>query len=138
MVISMLVIGTMSLIAFIIIEWKVAALPMMPSELMPILCHSSLERLTNTLIPTVSMFQNPVVVVILAQTFLLGLIYQSYVYYLPLYLQNARQFSIMTSALIFCPTVGVQSVAGILAGYWIARYKRYGIVIKVGFGLWVL
>lgn len=84
------------------------------------------------------MFKNPVIVVILIQTFLLGLVYQSYVYYVPLYLQNARQFSIMTSALIFCPTVGIQSVSGILAGYWIARYKRYGIVIKCGFGLWLL
>ncbi|KAG8428764.1 hypothetical protein J3459_002450 [Metarhizium acridum] len=116
MVISMLAIGTLSLIAFVVIEWKVAALPMMP----------------------VSMFKNPVIVVILIQTFLLGLVYQSYVYYVPLYLQNARQFSIITSALIFCPTVGIQSVSGILAGYWIARYKRYGIVIKCGFGLWLL
>lgn len=34
MVISMLTIGTISLIAFVIIEWKVAALPMMPREFM--------------------------------------------------------------------------------------------------------
>ncbi|KHN98953.1 Major facilitator superfamily domain, general substrate transporter [Metarhizium album ARSEF 1941] len=116
LVISFLAIGTIALVAFVVIEWKVAALPMMP----------------------ISMFRNPVIVVILAQTFILGLVYQSYVYFVPLYLQNARQFSVIESALTFSPTVGIQSLAGILAGYWIARYKRYGIVIKCGFGLWLL
>ncbi|KAK2612740.1 hypothetical protein QQS21_001191 [Conoideocrella luteorostrata] len=116
MVLSMLTIGSVSLALFIFIEWKVAALPMMP----------------------ISMFKNPVIVIILVQTFILGLVYQSYVYYIPLYLQNARRFSIIESALIFCPTVGIQSIAGIAAGYWIARYRRYGIVIKCGFGLWLL
>lgn len=64
--------------------------------------------------------------------------YQSYVYYIPLYLQNARDFNVIESALIFSPTVGIQSAAGIAAGYWIARHKRYGIVIKCGFGLWLM
>lgn len=76
--------------------------------------------------------------VLLAQSFILGLVYQAYIYYVPLYLQNAHQFSILTSALIFGPMVGVQSLVSIAAGLWITRYKRYGVVIRLGFGLWTL
>jgi MFS family permease len=36
MVITMLVIGGLSLIAFMIVEWKIAALPMLPSQLNPV------------------------------------------------------------------------------------------------------
>lgn len=36
MVISMLAIGTLSLILFIIIEWRVAKLPMMPGKYHPL------------------------------------------------------------------------------------------------------
>lgn len=84
------------------------------------------------------MYRNPVVVVLLAQSFLLGLVYQSYIYYIPLYLQNAHQFPILISALVFIPTVGMQSIVSALSGLWISRYKRYAIVIRFGFGVWTL
>lgn len=74
----------------------------------------------------------------LAQSFFLGLVYQSNLYYIPLYLQNAHQFSVMTSALIFVPLVGVQSLFSVMSGLYISRFKRYGEVIWVGFGLWTL
>lgn len=35
------------------------------------------------------LFTNPVIVVMLVQNFLFGAVYQSYLYYIPLYLQNA-------------------------------------------------
>lgn len=81
------------------------------------------------------MYRNPVVVVLLAQSFLLGLVYQSYIYYIPLYLQNAHQFSILVSALVFIPMVGVQSIVSALSGLWISHYKRYAVVIRFGFGV---
>ncbi|PHH73063.1 hypothetical protein CDD83_4820 [Cordyceps sp. RAO-2017] len=116
MVISMLAIGAVSLVLFVLVEWKFAKLPMMP----------------------VAMYRNPVVVVLLAQTFVLGLVYQSYVYYIPLYLQNAHRFSIIVSALVFVPMMATQSVVSTLSGLWISHYKRYGVVIRVGFGVWTL
>lgn len=83
----------------------------------------------------VTVYRNPVVVVLLAQSFLLGLVYQAAVYYIPLYLQNAHQFSIIVSALLLVPMFGIQSIVSTLSGFWISRYKRYGVVIRFGFGM---
>ncbi|EAW06323.1 putative MFS transporter [Aspergillus clavatus NRRL 1] len=116
MVISMLVIGTCSLVAFVFIEWKVATLPMLP----------------------VVFFKNKVLCALFPQSFLLGAVYQSYLYYLPLYYQNARGWSPIVSAALTAPMVGCQSIASIVSGHYISRTKRYGEVIWAGFGLWTL
>ncbi|KAK2729092.1 major facilitator superfamily transporter [Colletotrichum kahawae] len=112
MVISMLTIGTLALVSFIVVEWKFAKLPMMP----------------------IPIFKNKMLV----QTFLFGAAYQSYLYYIPLYLQNAHQFSVMHSAAIYVSLVVCQSVFSILSGQYISRTKRYGEVIWLGFGFWTL
>ncbi|KAK7430726.1 hypothetical protein QQZ08_002770 [Neonectria magnoliae] len=116
MIISMLAVGFVAFISFVMWEWKLARLPMMPVEI----------------------FNNPVVVVMLAQSFLFGSVYQAYLYYVPLYLQNAHQFSVMTSALLYIPLVIAQSLISILSGQYISRRKRYGEVIVFGFGIWTL
>ncbi|KAH9900529.1 major facilitator superfamily domain-containing protein [Xylariomycetidae sp. FL2044] len=116
MVVSMLVIGSCSLVAFVLIEWRVAKLPMMP----------------------VQIFKNPVVTVLLIQSFLFGAVYQSYLYYLPLYFQNARQFSVIKSAGMIAAMVSVQSFMSVLAGQYISRMKRWGEVVWAGFGFWTL
>ncbi|PKX98652.1 putative MFS transporter [Aspergillus novofumigatus IBT 16806] len=116
MVISMLVIGACSLVAFVFIEWKVASLPMLP----------------------VVFFKNKVLCALFLQSFLLGAVYQSYLYYLPLYYQNARGWSPIASAAMTAPMVGCQAVASIASGQYISRAKRYGEVIWAGFGLWTL
>ncbi|KAL6408870.1 putative transporter-like protein [Ilyonectria robusta] len=116
MVISMLIVGFVAFLSFIAWEWKLARLPMMP----------------------VDIFSNPVVVVMFLQSFLFGSVYQAYLYYVPLYLQNAHQFSIMTSALVYIPLVIAQSLISILSGQYISRRKRYGEVIVFGFGIWTL
>ena len=43
LVISMLIIGSLSLIIFVIIEWRVAKLPMMPGQL----CSAPTKNLSN-------------------------------------------------------------------------------------------
>ncbi|KAL4874443.1 major facilitator superfamily domain-containing protein [Aspergillus karnatakaensis] len=116
MVISMLVIGGVSLVAFFFIEWKVAVLPMLPMEF----------------------FKNKVIIALFLQSFLLGAVYQAYLYYLPLYYQNARGWSPIVSAALTAPMVACQSIASVLSGQYISRFKRYGEVIWVGFGLWTL
>ncbi|EAW18437.1 putative MFS transporter [Aspergillus fischeri NRRL 181] len=116
MVISMLVIGACSLVAFVFIEWKVASLPMLP----------------------VVFFKNKVLCALFLQSFLLGAVYQSYLYYLPLYYQNARGWSPIVSAAMTAPMVGCQALASIASGQYISRTKRYGEVIWAGFGLWTL
>ncbi|THC92356.1 hypothetical protein EYZ11_008172 [Aspergillus tanneri] len=112
----MLAIGACSLITFIFIEWKVATLPMLP----------------------VAFFKNKVICTLFLQSFLLGAVYQSYLYYLPLYYQNAREWSPLVSAAFTAPMVVCQSLASILSGQYISRRRRYGEVIWTGFGLWTL
>lgn len=74
----------------------------------------------------------------LIQSFLLGTVYQAYLYYVPLYLQNARKFDIMTSASIIVAMVGTQSLWSIASGQYISRRKRYGEIIVFGFGIWTV
>ncbi|KAE8383334.1 hypothetical protein BDV26DRAFT_277281 [Aspergillus bertholletiae] len=116
MVIGMLVIGGCSLTVFIFIEWKVATLPMLPMV----------------------MFRNKVICTLFLQSFLLGAVYQSNLYYLPLYYQNVRGWSPILSAALTTPLVACQSLASICSGQYISRRKRYGEVIWAGFGLWTL
>ncbi|KAI1337791.1 major facilitator superfamily domain-containing protein [Xylariaceae sp. FL0016] len=116
MVISMLVIGCVSLFLFVIVEWKVARLPMMPLQI----------------------FRNPVVTVLLIQSFLFGSVYQSYLYYVPIYLQNARQLSVIQSAGLIAAMVSVQAAFSIISGQYISRLKRWGEIVWIGFASWTL
>lgn len=134
MVISMLVIGACSLVAFVFIEWKVASLPMLPGalQLVPFVNSRGAD------LWAVVFFKNKVLCALFLQSFLLGAVYQSYLYYLPLYYQNARGWSPIASAAMTAPMVGCQALASIASGQYISRTKRYGEVIWAGFGLWTL
>ncbi|EEP75987.1 conserved hypothetical protein [Uncinocarpus reesii 1704] len=116
MVISMLVLGSCAVLIFVFVEMKIAALPMMPMRI----------------------YKNAVVVVILFQTFTIGAVYQAYLYYLPIYYQNARRWSPMKSATYTIPVVAGQTVGSIVSGHYITKLERYGDVIWAGFGLWTL
>ncbi|KAL2823767.1 major facilitator superfamily domain-containing protein [Aspergillus cavernicola] len=116
MVVSMLVIGGCSLVVFCLVEWKIAALPMLP----------------------VVLFKNKVICALFLQTFLLGAVYQVYLYYLPLYYQNSRGWSPIVSAALTSPMMACHSLTSIVSGQYISRRKRYGELIWFGFGLWTL
>lgn len=116
MVISMLTLGGICLVAFLIVEWKFAVMPMMPLNL----------------------FKNPAVFAILTQNFLFGIVYYSHLYYLPIYYQNVRQYSPLMSAALTIPFVATQSSFSIVSGQYISRTKRYGEIIWIGFILWTL
>ncbi|PGH14504.1 hypothetical protein AJ79_02997 [Helicocarpus griseus UAMH5409] len=116
MIISMLVIGGLALIAFLYVEWKVAYLPMFP----------------------LNIFRNKVAAVLLLQSALMGAAYQSYLYYLPVYFQNVRQWTSISSAALTAAMVGTQATFSFLGGQYMTRMNRYGEVIWVGFGLWTL
>lgn len=74
----------------------------------------------------------------LVQSFLFGAVYQSYLYYIPLYLQNAHRYSPLVSASIYVALVGFQTIFSIISGQYISRRKRYGEVLWFGFGMWTL
>jgi MFS family permease len=74
----------------------------------------------------------------LLQHLLFGIVYYSQLYYLPLFFQNARQMSVVLSAVLVLPITCAQMVASILSGQYISRRERYGEVIWAGFFLWTL
>ncbi|KAK8091954.1 hypothetical protein PG997_002315 [Apiospora hydei] len=158
MVISMLVIGVLSFGLFIFVEWRVARLPMMPCQYFlflpclipgrpfPFFFSTAAQKNTRKktqgrgvlTVRPVEIFQNPVISIMLAQSFLFGAVYQSYLYYLPMYLQNARRYSVLASAAFTAALVAMQSIFSVAGGQYIARTKRYGEVIWFGFGSWTL
>ncbi|KAF5965587.1 hypothetical protein FBULB1_12148 [Fusarium bulbicola] len=114
--ISFLALGGALFIAFIGWEWKMAKLPMMPIDI----------------------YKNSSLAIMLAQNCLLGAVYQSYLYYVPLYLQNPHQYSAIKSAAVYTPLVAAQMIASIGSGQYISRRLRYGEVIIFGFTIWTL
>ncbi|KAG9942356.1 MFS general substrate transporter, partial [Aureobasidium melanogenum] len=116
LVISMLAVGGICALAFFFVECKIALLPMMP----------------------LSLFTNAPVCVLLLQNFLFGIVYYSQLYYLPLFFQNARKMSAITSAALVLPITAAQMIFSILSGQYISRRERYGEVIWTGFFLWTL
>lgn len=116
MVISMITLGSIMAILFVVVEWKWARMPMMPLHL----------------------FKNPAVCAIMIQNILLGIVYYAHLYYLPVYYQNARRFSPLVSAALTIPLVAGQSCISIMSGQYISRTKRYGEIIWSGYALWTL
>jgi MFS family permease len=74
----------------------------------------------------------------LAQNFLFGVVAYSQTYYLPLFFQNARRLSPLTSAALMLPITCAQMISSIISGQYISRRERYGEVIWTGFFLWTL
>jgi MFS family permease len=116
MVISMLAISLASAFAFIMIEWKVALLPLMP----------------------LSMFKNAPVAAILVQNFLFGCAYYAELYYLPIYFQNVRGWSPLRASALLVPFVLAQMIFSIGSGFYISKFQRYGEVIWLGFICWTI
>lgn len=86
----------------------------------------------------VRLFNDPALAAMMAQSFLIGLVYQSLLYYLPIYFQSALQLDLITSAALLLPAVTPQAISSALAGQYISRVKRYGEVIWMGYICWTI
>jgi hypothetical protein len=86
----------------------------------------------------VYLFTNLAVCAILLQNFLFGIVYYASLYYLPIYFQNARQYSPIISSALTIPLVVGQSITSVISGQYISRRKRYGDVLWIGYTLWTL
>ena len=62
----------------------------------------------------------------LVHNLLFGIVYDSQLYYLPLFFQNAHRLSPLTSAALLLPMTGAQMAASILSGQCVSRRERYG------------
>lgn len=74
----------------------------------------------------------------LLQSFLLGVSYYSYIYYMPIYYQNVHGYSILISAVLLLPLVIPQALFSVVGGQYISRTSRYGEILWIGFGAWTL
>ncbi len=74
----------------------------------------------------------------LIQNFLIGIVFFSMLYYLPIYFQTAREMSVLASAALVVPIVMPQAIASALSGQYISRMGRYGEVIWTGYTFWVI
>jgi MFS family permease len=122
-VICLIVFGLLFLVAFILIEWKFAALPLMPLRL----------------------FTHRTLVCAYLVGFWHGFVFIAGCYFLPLYFQAARGDTPLLSGVYVLPYVITLSLVSGAAGYAISRSGRYQEVIwagaavqAVGFGLFIL
>ncbi|OIW28586.1 MFS general substrate transporter [Coniochaeta ligniaria NRRL 30616] len=115
-VIGLLTAGSILTLSFLVVEWKVARLPMMPLRLFKSLSRSTL----------------------FAQNFLFGFVWQSEVYFLPIYYQDVCGFAPIKSAYLTLPLLLAQSLAGVCSGPAMTLTSRYMPVLWVGFIFWTV
>ena len=92
-------------------EAKVAKLPIMPSTVF----HS-------LLLTIVHMFTIRSVALVLAQTFLVGIVYYANLYYLPVFFQVLQNRSIIMSGALLLPLIITQTFTATGAGIVLAKY----------------
>ncbi|OCF39388.1 hypothetical protein I317_06816 [Kwoniella heveanensis CBS 569] len=115
-VIALLVVGAVMMIAFLGCEWKFARLPILPLRL----------------------FKTPTVSIVLAQSFLVGVIYYGNIFYVPMFFQYVKGYSALKSGALVLAYTLPQSVWGILSGQIISRTNQYKAVIIFGSAIWTL
>lgn len=108
--------GAVLAIMFVLYEWKLVALPIMPLRL----------------------FRAPHCWSLYLQSFLTGLSYFGNFFYLPIYFQSILRYSPLVSGALILPVIITTSITSIASGQWMARMGSYLPCILLGFALWTL
>ena len=103
-------------VLFVLYEWKLVKLPIMPLRL----------------------YQAPHCSALYLQTFLIGLAYFGNFFYLPLYFQSILRYSPLASGALILPVVISTSFTSIISGQYMNKVGSYMHCILVGFALWTL
>ncbi|KAL1870815.1 hypothetical protein VTK73DRAFT_2407 [Phialemonium thermophilum] len=114
--ISTLTVGAVLGVLFVLYEWKLAPLPIMPLRL----------------------YQAPHCSALYLQSFLTGLAYYGNFFYLPIYFQSVLGYSALVSGALILPLIITTSIGSIVSGQYLTRVGRYMHCILVGFVLWTL
>ncbi|KAK9471357.1 MFS multidrug transporter-like protein [Dipodascopsis tothii] len=109
-VISLLTIGGLLFASFLLVEIRVAKLPMMPLRI----------------------FKVWPVAAMMIQNILIGMYYYCVLNYQSAYFQNVRGFSLLKSAALQVPLSISLSLASICCGQLMARFQRTGFIIRSG------
>ncbi|EXJ96517.1 hypothetical protein A1O1_01643 [Capronia coronata CBS 617.96] len=114
--ISTLTIGVLLGVLFVLYEWKLATLPIMPLRL----------------------YKAPHCSALYAQSFLTGLAYFGNLFYLPIYFQSVLKYSALVSGALILPVIITTSIGSIVSGQYMNLTGRYRALILTGFSLWTL
>lgn len=115
-VIVMFIVGGVLFIGFLLIEWKIPILPMIPLHL----------------------FKVPSLCLLLGSNFFFGMVYYSFLYYLPYHLGLVKQKDEIHISLFIIPLVTMQALGSIVSGQIISRSGHYLHVVIAGYFLWCL
>ncbi|KAH6686438.1 major facilitator superfamily domain-containing protein [Plectosphaerella plurivora] len=113
---SATIIGLVLSVVFVLYEWKVPALPIMPLRL----------------------YCAPHVWALLLQSFLMGQAYFGGLFYLPIYFQSVLGYQPMAAGLLVLPLVISSSFASIGCGLYMKWANKYMSCVFSGFLLWTL
>lgn len=116
LVISFFIIGGLSLITFVIIEWLIPELPMIP----------------------ISLFKNLLLNLILLSNFFYGIGYYGFTYYVTFFFQIVRGYDTIVASALLIPCVLTQALTSALSGQLISYTGHYKYVILVGYTSWLL
>ncbi|KAF2730610.1 major facilitator superfamily transporter [Polyplosphaeria fusca] len=116
LVISMLTVGACTILAFILYEWSLAPIPIMPIRLVQ--------------------YQHCKALYI--QNFATGLCFFGNFFYLPLYFQSVLGHSALVAGALLLSLIVPTSVASITSGQLMARTGRYLWIVIIGMVLWAL
>ncbi|KAJ5094566.1 major facilitator superfamily transporter [Penicillium angulare] len=114
LIITFLILGSISIVSFVLVEGLFAILPIIPMTL----------------------FKKRSLAVMLVSGALHDYVWQSTQYFMPLFYQQVLGFSPLKSAILTLPYVLAQSVAGAISGPLMSRFARFTPVLRTGLFLW--
>jgi hypothetical protein len=112
----MLAVGSVLAILFLLVEWRIAALPILPLRLF---------RVKNILI-------------IYTTTLMTGIIYYCNLYFLPSYYTDARGFTPIQAGIYLLPLILIQTLASTMCGQILVRTRAPKPIIVAGFSIWCI
>ncbi|KAG8710616.1 hypothetical protein FRC09_021007 [Ceratobasidium sp. 395] len=116
LVISMLTVGSILAVLFILVEWRIAELPILPLYLF---------RIRNIFIVSTT-------------TFLTGIVFFCNLYFLPSYYTDARGFTPVQAGIYLLPLVFIQVVSTIFSGHLMSHTRYHKPYVVVGFAIWTI
>lgn len=116
LVIGMFVVGGLCLIIFVLVEWKIPTLPMIP----------------------LSLFTRPSLAMILGSNFFYGMAYYGFTYYISYYYQIVSEKDPIHAAILMLPLVLSLAISSTLAGQLVSLTGHYKWIILVGYGVWTV
>lgn len=115
-VISMFIVGGLFMVGFVLIEWKIPVLPMVPLHI----------------------FKTPLLSLLLGSTFFFGMSYYGFMYYVPYYFHVVKGKDIIHTSIFLLPLVLSQLVMSVVSGQIISHTGHYIYVVWAGYIMWLL